>query len=94
MIFATGDFNIRRVLFEHMEYESPYNTYIHEGLPPGPIYMASIASIDAVLDYEENDYMYFCANPEKQGTHLFSKTLSGHNANARRYHNWLRQQGR
>ncbi|MCH2045558.1 MAG: endolytic transglycosylase MltG [Saprospiraceae bacterium] len=92
VVFALDDFSIRRVLLSHTEHDSPYNTYMYEGLPPGPIYMSSIASIDAVLDYEKHDYMYFCANPEQQGTHAFAKTLAGHNANARRYHSWVRRQ--
>lgn len=93
VVFANGDFDLRRVLFKHLEFDSPYNTYLYRGLPPGPIYMPSIKSIDAVLNRKEHNYLYFCASPEVQGAHLFASTLSEHNANARRYHRWLNAQG-
>ncbi|GLR20155.1 endolytic transglycosylase MltG [Portibacter lacus] len=93
VVYANGDFGLRRVLLKHLEFDSPYNTYKYAGLPPGPIYMPSIASIDAVLNREKHKYLYFCASPEIQGAHLFAETLSQHNANARRYHRWLNAQG-
>ncbi len=93
VVFATKQFDLRRVLKKHLEFESPYNTYLHAGLPPGPISMASINSIDSVLDAEDHDYIFFCAKPGKVGYHSFAKTLAGHNANARKYHRWLNQQG-
>lgn len=86
LIFALGDFTIKRVLYEHMQIISPYNTYKHVGLPPGPINLPSIASIEAVLNYEKSDYLYFCANPDFSGNHIFAKTLSQHNKNARLLH--------
>lgn len=89
VVFAVGDFEIRRVLRSHLETPSPYNTYLNLGLPPGPIYMASVSSIDAVLNYETHEYMFFCAKPEGGGSHAFAKTLSAHNANAREYHRWI-----
>jgi UPF0755 protein len=89
VVFAVGDFEIRRVLRSHLATESPYNTYLNLGLPPGPIYMASVSSIDAVLNYEQHEYMFFCARPDGSGGHAFAKTLSAHNANARAYHAWL-----
>lgn len=93
VVFALKQFDLRRVLNKHLEYDSPYNTYKYSGLPPGPISMASISSIDAVLNAEKHNYLYFCAAPEKPGYHAFAKTLQGHNANARKYHKWLRERG-
>lgn len=96
VIFAVGDFSIRRVLNEHLELDSPYNTYKNDGLPPGPIYMASINAIDAVLNAEQHDYMFFCAKPPAAegapSTHAFAKTHRAHLRNARLYWNWIRQQ--
>lgn len=93
VVFAWKDFTIRRILDKHLAIESPYNTYKYAGLPPGPIYMSSISSIDAVLNYESHSYLYFCAKPDLSRTHNFAKTLSAHNVNARNYHRWLNQQG-
>lgn len=87
--FGIGDLTIKRVLFEHLEFESPYNTYLNTGLPPGPISMASIASIDAVLNAEKHDYLYFCRKPDDTGLHVFAKSLTQHNVNARAYHRWF-----
>jgi len=92
VVFGVGDFTIRRVLNKHLEYDSPYNTYIYEGLPPGPIYMPDISTIDAVLNAEDHNYIYFCASPGYNGKHQFAKTLSQHLANARKYHNWLNKE--
>ncbi len=96
--FGTRDFDAKRVLNWHKEFDSPYNTYMYGGLPPGPIMMASISSIDAVLDYEIHDYLYFCAKPpknidEQPKEHAFAKTLNQHNANAQRYYAYLRKKG-
>lgn len=93
VVFAIGNFELKRILYKHLEYDSPYNTYKNAGLPPGPIYMPSIRSIDAVLDHEDHKYLYFCAKPESNGGHLFAETISQHNANARVYHRWLDKQG-
>lgn len=93
VVFATGLFDLRRVLFKHLEYDSPYNTYKYEGLPPGPIYMPSINSIDAVLNAEEHDYIFFCAKPGYNSEHLFAKTNAQHVRNARKYQRWLSSQG-
>ncbi|MBX2828229.1 MAG: endolytic transglycosylase MltG [Flavobacteriaceae bacterium] len=87
--FATGDFKATRILYKHIRFESPYNTYLHRGLPPGPISMASITSIDAVLNSEKHDYYYMCVDPEKPGYHLFAESITEHGKNARRYHRWL-----
>ncbi len=83
--FALGDFTIRRVLKKHLKIDSPYNTYKYTGLPPGPICLPSISSIDAVLNYEDHNYIFFCAKEDFSGYHNFAKTLSQHNINARRY---------
>ena len=83
--FALGDFGIRRVLKKQLQVDSPYNTYKYGGLPPGPIAIPSIGAIDAVLNYEKNDYLYFCAKPDFSGYHNFAKTLAQHNKNARLY---------
>ncbi len=94
IVFALGDFEIRRVLYGHLEVDSPYNTYRNQGLPPGPIFMPGIASIESVLNREEHSYLYFCARPPDDGPgHAFATTLSAHNENARRYQRWLDQQG-
>ena len=87
--FALNDFSIKRILNVHMEVESPYNTYKNKGLPPGPIRVASIQSIDAVLNYQKHNYIYFCAKEDFSGEHYFSKTLREHNAYAKRYHKVL-----
>ncbi|MFK7809051.1 MAG: endolytic transglycosylase MltG [Saprospiraceae bacterium] len=89
VVFATGEFGLRRVLNKHTAIDSPYNTYRYAGLPPGPISMASIASLDAVLNAEKHDYIFFCAKPDYSGYHAFAKTLRGHNENARVYRKWL-----
>lgn len=87
--FALGDFSIKRILHEHLEVESRYNTYKHLGLPPGPINCPSIASINAVLNAEKHDFIYFCAKPDYSGTHVFAKNLDQHNRNAKKYHKFL-----
>ncbi len=93
LVFATRDFETRRVLNYHKEFVSPYNTYMNAGLPPGPIAMASISSIDAVLNPEQHNYVYFCAVGDGSGLHAFAETLEGHNVNKARYLENLRKQG-
>lgn len=90
--FALGDFGIRRILTRHLQVDSPYNTYKHRGLPPGPINAPSIASIDAVLNFERHQYLYFCARPDYSGYHAFAKTLTEHNRNAREYQSFLNRE--
>jgi len=90
--YAVGDFSIRRVLDRHKLIASPYNTYKYAGLPPGPICVPSIASLDAVLQYEQHDYLYFCAKDDFSGYHSFSKTLAQHNQYADRYRAALSRQ--
>lgn len=83
--YAMGDFELKRILHKHLTYRSPFNTYINRGLPPAPICVPSIEAIDAVLNYAEHKYLYFCARPELDGCHNFARTLKEHNANARKY---------
>lgn len=85
LVFAHGDFEMKRVLDVHKEIESPYNTYKYIGLPPGPICIPSIAAIDAVLNAEKNKYFYFCAKDDMSGYHVFAKTMREHNINANKY---------
>ena len=89
LIFAAGDFTIQRVLNVHKEIDSPYNTYLNVGLPPGPICIPSIASIDAVLNYANHEFMFFCAKEDFSGYHSYAKTYSEHLLNARRFQNEL-----
>ncbi len=93
VVFATRDFQTRRVTYRHLEVDSPYNTYKYPGLPPGPISMASIAAIDAVLDAEKHDYIFFCAKGDGTGYHSFAKSMAGHSANIRRYNKNLKKRG-
>jgi len=92
-VFARKDFNTKRVTKYHTQFDSPYNTYKYKGLPPGPISMSSIGSIDAVLDAEDHDYIFFCAKGDGSGLHNFAKTLSAHNQNAAIYRANLRKRG-
>lgn len=83
---------VKRVLYQDLEIESPYNTYKNIGLPPGPIAMPDISAIDAVLNPDNHDYYYMCASVTDLGKHVFAKTLSQHNVNARKYQNWIAKQ--
>lgn len=85
LVFASGDFTLKRVLNEHKDIDSPYNTYTHKGLPPGPINMPNIQSIDAVLNYQKHNYIYMCAKEDFSGYHNFTSSLSAHNVNAKKY---------
>jgi UPF0755 protein len=89
--FASGDFSLTRILEEHTKIDSPYNTYKYKGLPPGPIRMPSIESIDAVLNYQKSNYLYMCAKETLNGEHNFASTLSQHQQNSRRYYQALKK---
>ena len=92
---ASGDFNqvIKRVLYADLEIDSPYNTYKYAGIPPGPITMPDISSIDAVLNPEKHDYYYFVADVTNFGYHKFAKNLAQHNVNKVEYVRWVNSQG-
>lgn len=85
LVFATKDFNAKRINEYHRYFKSPYNTYRNKGLPPGPINLPSISSIDAVLNYEQHEFFFFCADPALSGYHLFSKNYDEHLGIARNY---------
>ncbi len=85
IIFALNDFTIKRVLKRYLSVESPYNTYLHTGLPPGPVMMPSVHAIDAVLDFKSSDYIYMCAKEDFSGYHNFATNMADHLANAHKY---------
>jgi len=84
---------IKRVLLKDLEIDSKYNTYKNIGLPPGPISMPDISSINAVLHPKKHDYFYMCADVDNLGKHAFAKTLAQHNRNAAKYQRWISKQG-
>ena len=85
LVFAIGDFSIKRVLNKDKKIKSKYNTYKYKGLPPGPICIPSINSIDAVLNAESHNYIFMCAKEDFSGYHNFAKTYKQHLKNARKY---------
>jgi UPF0755 protein len=85
VIYAIGDFTITRVLEKHLTFESPYNTYLHTGLPPGPIMFTEGECIDAVLNPDTNDFIYMCAKEDFSGRHNFTASYAEHNRNAAKY---------
>ena len=87
--YALGDFSIRRISYQDTQVQSPYNTYINQGLPPGPIRISSKKVIDAVLNPTESKYLYMCARPDGSGLHDFSRTLAEHQRSANKYHRLL-----
>ena len=89
VIYANGDFSLRRVLTRHLQIDSPYNTYKYRGLPPGPIRCAAPQSIDFVLNAPKTNYLYMCANPALDGTHIFSADYSIHRRAANEYHDMM-----
>lgn len=84
--YAVGDFGLKRILNAHLEVESPYNTYKHAGLPPGPIRMVDKATIDALLNAQMHPYLYMCAKADFSGKHNFATSYSEHLRNAEAYH--------
>ncbi|MBB1193883.1 endolytic transglycosylase MltG [Flavobacterium sp. SOK18b] len=99
VIFAmkkkANDFNqvIKRVFYNDLTMSHPYNTYMNVGLPPGPIAMPDITALEAVLNPEKNDFIYFCASVDRFGYHEFAATLPEHNVNAKKYSDWINNQG-
>lgn len=93
VVFAVGDFEIKRVLSGHKEVDSPYNTYKYGGLPPGPIAIATRESIDAVLNPEQHNFLFFCAREDFSGYHNFTHDFNQHLKNARIYQAALNKAG-
>ena len=91
--FALGNPELRRILYAHLQTDSPYNTYKYAGLPPGPIRIPTMAAIEAVLNPAKHSYLYMCAKEDFSGYHNFATTLAQHNANARRYQQALDRLG-
>jgi UPF0755 protein len=85
LVFAVGDFTLKRVLNEHKEIDSPYNTYRNRGLPPGPVNMPEIFALDAVLDHTATNYLYMCAKEDFSGRHNFTHSYRQHMNNAVKY---------
>jgi UPF0755 protein len=91
--YALGDFAIQRILKRHLEIDSPYNTYLYSGLPPGPLRIPSLHGLEGVLNYQKHNYLYMCAKEDFSGRHNFAVTLSEHNRNAERWHDELNRRG-
>ena len=91
--FSTGNFALRRITHEHLRTDSPYNTYLHDGLPPGPIRVASKRTIEDMLEAPQHDYLYMCAKDDFSGYHNFASDYATHLANARRYQQALNKRG-
>lgn len=83
--FAMQDFTLRRILAKHLQYDSPYNTYLYKGLPPGPIRIPRAKTMEAVLNRTQHNYLFMCASAEFNGTHHFSATYAEHARYAREY---------
>lgn len=91
--FALGNFGLRRIMNEHLKVDSPYNTYKQAGLPPGPICIPSMSSINAVLDHAHHNYFYMCAKEDFSGSHNFAETYGEHLKNAAKYAQALNARG-
>ena len=91
--FAIGDETLRRITLEHLKTESPYNTYIHQGLPPGPIRLPEKSTLTAILNAPEHDYIYMCAKEDFSGRHNFTNNYATHINNAHRYQAELNRRG-
>lgn len=92
LLYAAKKTGVRRVFLKDKNISSPYNTYKNRGFPPGPIYIVPSSVIDKVLEYEGHDYLYFCANHDLSGGHLFAETFEEHKENAQKYHQRLDQE--
>jgi len=93
VVYALGDFTIKRVLSADLQVNSPYNTYKYAGLPPGPICLPSKNAIDAVLNYKKHNYIYFCAKEDFSGYHNFAATYTEHLKNAAKFQKALTARG-
>ena len=91
--YSMQDFGLKRILFKHLEVESPYNTYKYAGLPPGPIRVPSFQGLESVLNYSKHNYLYMCAKEDFSGTHNFAVTSAQHAVNARKYQQALNRRG-
>jgi UPF0755 protein len=91
VIFAQNDFTIKRVLKRYLSINSPYNTYLHTGLPPGPIMMPSVNAVNSVLDYKKSDYIYMCAKEDFSGYHNFATNMADHLVNAHKFQQALNE---
>ena len=91
--YAVGDFAIKRVMYKHLQTESPYNTYLNKGLPPTAICLPEISSLKSVLNYQKHNYMFFCAKEDFSGYHNFAVTPNEHYRNAEKYKNALNKLG-
>ena len=91
VIFAENDFTIHRVLNKYLTINSPYNTYLHTGLPPGPVMMPSTNAINSVLDYKKSDYIYMCAKADFSGYHAFANNVADHLKNAHAFQQALNE---
>ena len=87
--YKNFDTIIKRVLYKDLKVKSPFNTYLKSGLPPGPITMPDLSAIEAVLNYERHNFLYFVANPNQPGYHLFATNGRSHNRNKKVYTDWL-----
>ena len=92
VVFASGDYSLNRIYEKHTQIRSPYNTYRNTGLPPGPIFMPDVSTIDAVLNTKDTDYMFFCAVGDGSGRHSFAETFRQHVENANKYRELLNRQ--
>lgn len=88
--YLANDSILHRVYKKHTQIDSPYNTYLYKGLPPGPICLPAISSLNAVLNAEKNEYMYFVAKADGSGYHHFSKTYQQHLKYAREHYKALK----
>ncbi len=93
LVYAMGNFEVKRVLSVYKEIDSPYNTYMYKGLPPGPICLPTPSSIESVLNYSRHSYMYFCAKEDFSGYHNFSANYFQHILNARKFQKALNKRG-